>query len=425
MNRAVAITFLGNLASPLSALAIAPILARALGIDGRGEVAAATAPLLLCMAALTLGLPESITYHVAGGGPLRRRAGALALLAACGVVGVAAAFLFSGFLSAGDSALAQLMVVATLGLIPALIVSGLRSEALGQGLWWTIAIERLGSGILRVVAVYGFFFAGALTPTTAALSIAVTTWVGGAAYLFGSRRSRVSTTESAPSIGQLLGYGARIWIGSIAGILLMRLDQLLLTPLAGVTALGVYAVAVNVSEIILVFNSAVRDVVFATAGMTRNADDVATASRISTALTLSLGIVLAALSPWVIPWVFGADFDSAVLPAVILIAAVVIGNPGSVAGAGLSAFGYPGRRSIAIVCGLIANVVALIPLASALGASGAAWATFIGNLVAGGGSAFGLSAATGVSFAAFIGLRASDIALMRSIATRFLRRGRG
>jgi O-antigen/teichoic acid export membrane protein len=49
------------------------LLAKSLGVTGRGEVAAATAPLMFGVALLTLGLPETLTYFVARGGIGRLR----------------------------------------------------------------------------------------------------------------------------------------------------------------------------------------------------------------------------------------------------------------------------------------------------------------------------------------------------------------
>src|SRR4051794_8939989 len=73
--RQVAVTILGNMAAPLSGILIAPILAHELGAAGRGEVAAATSPVVLASMIATLGIPEATTYFVA-----RRQNNALAIV---------------------------------------------------------------------------------------------------------------------------------------------------------------------------------------------------------------------------------------------------------------------------------------------------------------------------------------------------------
>src|SRR5690554_2181419 len=67
LTRNVWITATGYLLPMLAAFATAPILARQLGVEDRGHLAAATAPFLLVSGALTLGVPESLTYAVARG----------------------------------------------------------------------------------------------------------------------------------------------------------------------------------------------------------------------------------------------------------------------------------------------------------------------------------------------------------------------
>src|ERR1700712_393600 len=58
-------TSAANLFQPLVALATAPMLARSLGVNGRGQFAAATVPLMLVTAIATLGMPEATVYLVA------------------------------------------------------------------------------------------------------------------------------------------------------------------------------------------------------------------------------------------------------------------------------------------------------------------------------------------------------------------------
>ena len=64
---------LGSALTPLVGALSGPILARNLGVDGRGAVAAATAPLLFALAVGTLGLPEALTFRVAADGSVDSR----------------------------------------------------------------------------------------------------------------------------------------------------------------------------------------------------------------------------------------------------------------------------------------------------------------------------------------------------------------
>src|SRR5688500_16687137 len=56
---------LANLALPVAAFAAGPILAHSLGVEGRGQLTAAVAPLMLFTAIGTIGLPEGVNFFVA------------------------------------------------------------------------------------------------------------------------------------------------------------------------------------------------------------------------------------------------------------------------------------------------------------------------------------------------------------------------
>ena len=89
MLRTAIYSSIGNLALPLSALVTGPLLARALGPDGRGVMAALMAPISLANLMFTLGLPDSLAYHVARGRIATGPAVKIALIGGmlCGAVG--------------------------------------------------------------------------------------------------------------------------------------------------------------------------------------------------------------------------------------------------------------------------------------------------------------------------------------------------
>jgi hypothetical protein len=100
----VGVALVGNVMPPLAAFFTAPLLAQVLGADGRGEVSAATAPLMLMLGAATLGLPEAVTYFVAAGlGRLRRTLlTASAWIAGAGVAATILVAALAPFLGAGQ-----------------------------------------------------------------------------------------------------------------------------------------------------------------------------------------------------------------------------------------------------------------------------------------------------------------------------------
>jgi O-antigen/teichoic acid export membrane protein len=391
-GRGVAISAVGNLFPPLAALISAPILAQSLGVAGRGEVAAGTAPLVLGMGLFSLAIPEAVTYFTAKGNHLPRAVlgRGMLYLVATGALGTILLVLLAPVLGGGDERLTFLIVLGSLALTPSLILGGVRGAAIGWQRWHLVSAERLVGAIVRLGLIAVLSGLGLLTPLLATIVMAGTSFVGIVVYVLLPRQVLRSGHLSEPLPVRVAGrppmvrYGLSMWAGSLTGILLSRLSQTLMVPLASSHELGIYAVAVSVSEVVLVFNSAVRDVMFSVESAGNNDKRLSSATRISTALTVVSAIGVGAASIWGIPFLFGVDFADAVPVTLILLVGIVLGNPGSVAGAGLSARGRPGLRSVSLAIALVFNVVTLVILVPVLGAVGAALATVVGNVVSGG-----------------------------------------
>lgn len=407
----------GSVFPPLAALASQPILANALGADGRGLAAAAVAPLLLATSAATLGLPEAVTYTIARNRSTLPsavwKAGAAGVIAAIAAVGGIA--LANSWLSAGDDTLARLIFMVSFALIPTVLVGIARGAAAGLQEWKLIAAERTLNAGGRLVALVLLLITGHLNVVTASLVLALAPIAGGLVYVvIGRRAGQLPQPETAETarLSSMFHFGLRIWVGAISGFLLLRLDQTLMTPLAGVYELGLYVVAVAVSEVPLIVNGAIRDVTFSSESSTYDAKRVARASRVSTlATTIIAAIIASTLWMW-LPPLFGPEFSGAIPVALVLLAAVVLGNPGSVAGAGLSARGHPGLRSVALTAACLVNVILMIVLVPQLGAVGAALATLVGNVMASNLNIAFLRVVGGGKFADFYKFSTSDVAIV-------------
>ncbi|GGL91399.1 oligosaccharide flippase family protein [Nakamurella endophytica] len=422
----MATTAIGNAVVPLASLVTMPILSYGLGVDGRGQVAAASGPLLLATTAATFGVPEAVTYLVARTPASVRvalRHGALMLVLA-GLAGTAACAAVAGVLSDGDPVVGKLIVLAALALAPTLLVLVLRASAAGLHRWRLVAAEQVVSAFVRLVGIGGLAVAGHLTPLTATVVIAAAPVLGGLAYLPLRRHTSAAVAQGPVPVAPraILGFGSRIWLGSLSGVLLSRLDQAIMTPLSGTYQLGLYAVAVSISDVALVVNSAMRDVTFASDAAQRDDSRLTASARISFFLSLLIGLALAAALPWGMPLLFGPGFAAAVPAGFILLAAVVLITPGSIAGAGLSARGRPGLRSTSLFVACVINVVALFVLVPPLGAVGAALATLVGNMVSGWLNILFLHRVGGTPIRHFWGLRRSDLRIIGDKAGAVLSR---
>lgn len=420
----IALVVFGNLMPPLAAFVASPLLAQTLGAAGRGTVSAATAPLTLMIGAATLGLPESVTYFVASGAGRSRRVlrRAVVWIAVAGLAASLLIWSLAGYLAAGDHRLSTLIVLASAAIAPSLVVAVMRGFAAGRGRWGLVTADRILQSVGRLGALLVLLWAGDLTILSGTVVIAASSLAGAVAYLplllrHGHQPGRDQGPEPA-----VLSYGMRNWSGSLSGVLVSRLDQALMVPLSSPFQLGLYAVSVGISELPLVFNSAVRDVTFASESGRPDAERLAVAARLSTAVTAVSAVGVGLLSAVFMVPLFGPDFRSAVPVTLVLLVAVVGGNPGSVAGIGLSARGRPGLRSLSLTLALGLDLVLLLLLVPPLGAMGAALATLGANCSTAALNLVWLRRFYGLPIRDFLGLRRADLAIVaaagRSIAAR-------
>ncbi|WP_460842296.1 oligosaccharide flippase family protein [Nocardioides marmoraquaticus] len=415
---------IGHAVPAFIALLTGPVLAQSLGVEGRGEVAAASAPMTLAVTVATFGIPEAVTYAVARSPRALRHAAArgTALLTVAGLLAMAAVVAGAPALSDGDADVETLLLIASLAIVPNLLVGVLRGMASALQRWDLVTAERVLAACLRLGVLVPFWLTDTLTPLIAVLAVACTPIAGALVYtrvLVLAARNPAELTPDA-QVRALAGYGGRVWIGSLSGILLSRVDQTLMTPLGGTVQLGLYVVAVSISELPLIINTSVREVTFVTDARD-SADDRLTASaRVSTLLSAIVGVgVGVTMVAWV-PFLFGRDFAAALPVAAILLVAVVLGTPGSIGGSGLSARGRPELRSWSLVIACVVNVVLLVLLVPRWGAVGAAVATLVGNITASNLNLMFVSRVLGVPVRQFYGFRRSDVVTVVRFGGRLL-----
>jgi O-antigen/teichoic acid export membrane protein len=180
-------------------------------------------------------------------------------------------------------------------------------------------------------------------------------------------------------------YGLRGYPGTVADFATLRMDQLLLGGLASSTAIGLYFVAVRLSEITAILAGSVADAVMpevAAAKQSHLADNLLARSlrlTIYTHLVVLVPLWLAA--PYILQFVYGPRFSAAGGTFRILLVASVVLTAGGIAVSGLNGFGHPGLSTIARVSSAIVTVVALLTLLPRLGIAGAAIASLLGYSV--------------------------------------------
>jgi O-antigen/teichoic acid export membrane protein len=392
LRRAVLFMTASSFLMPAAGLLTAPILARALSADGRGELAAALAPAALMLGAATLGLPDALTYFLAKNPRITRPALLYTSLVTVvvGLVCLTGTLASLSFISAGDPALGRLILLATALTIPSLILNVFRGAAIGHQMWTAVALERLIQTTLRVVGFGMLFIMGDLTVIAAVLVSCAIPMMGGVVYwpLLRPRGSRADTAPSADvepraseMFSSMMFYGSRVWLGGVASMLLNRVNQLLMTPLSSVQDLGIFTVASTVADLPLVVAWSVQGALFGVSSRAKDAAQVTATSRL-TLLVALVGCTLIGISlPFWIEPLFGPEFGAATVPGILLLVGALACIPGLSASTGLAAWNRPGLRSMGLAFTLVINVVVLVLLVPPLGATGAALTNIVSNLV--------------------------------------------
>lgn len=427
-RRAVLLMTVTSFLVPAAGVITAPILARALDTAGRGELAAAQAPALLMLAVATLGLPDALTFHLAKRPGLTQpavaRAIAVTILLGAGCVGVV--WLALPFLSAGSVELGNLILLAAALTVPALVVGVLRGAAVGRQMWGLVGVERLLSTAARVGGLTTLWLSGNLTVLTALLIAVLTPVLSGLAYcrlLFVAEAETAGDRESSKGLlRDLASFGSRIWIGSVAGMLLARVGQIFMLPLSSAEDLGLYTVAGTISDVPLIVVLAIQGALFGLNSRTAEADKLATTTR----LVLLAGIigcgVLGATLPWWIGPLFGEAFVEATVPTLMLLISSVICIPGLLTASGVAAWGRPGLRSLGLGITLVINTVSFVILVPLFGVYGACWTSILNNVVLSSFMVVAASRVIGLPAHKFFLVGPSDFRLAKHEAGRLVHR---
>jgi O-antigen/teichoic acid export membrane protein len=373
-----------NAAGAVTALVTGPLLARALGVDGRGALAAIVVPIVLANLVVGAGSGDVLAADVAARRSSVRDLFGPSLFVAetFALVATAAVALAAPYVVHGDHDAWVLRVLALSILVSALQTT-LRAVRQGEHRYRRLSLEAWLVAGSRLAALLGLWFAGLLDVTTAA-AVTVATFLLPGLVLgpIPALARGMSSSRFAGLVRSRFGKSFRALPGSAAAQLNLRLDQALLTPLAGVHDLGLYAVAVSAAEVPILVTAGIRQVVLTESAARGDAKVVARAARTTILVSLPMIVIGCVLARPVIGLLFGAPFEASANMMRILLVATGLAAPGSLLATGLIASGRPGLASLPHMAGLVATVALLPPLAIAFGAVGAAWTSLLAYLIA-------------------------------------------
>ncbi len=360
-------------------LVSAAIQARILGPEGRGEIAVAIVPGTLLAMLLSFGLPDYFGRRAAQGRSLGETAAAAAGFAA--LIAVVCAVPYAAFIHAHTAAGSDpRWILVAYALASPVIVYGycVTAAVAGADRWRAVAVSRFAPQLVTIVGLA--VIAGTVaTPLSVGLLLVGTTLLGTLMPGIVARvrpHGRLRSDEIRPA----LAFGLRGWPAGGLALLNQRVDLLLLTVVATVTDVGLYAVATTLAAVL---NAVAVSIAMPVRNrVVRGERDLApAASAVTGAVVFVIAGVVALALPVLIPLVLGSAFLPAQSSMVILLLAQVPLGCIVVLTQCLIAVGKPGAPVLGELAAFVTTVALLLVLYPVAGIEGAAVSALAGRVV--------------------------------------------
>ena len=362
-------------------LALSVLVAQVFGPVGRGAVALMTVLDEASSVAFTVGVPAAAGYRAKTGANsdsalmnASLRLGLISFpLVASLAVGIGVFFLSD---LEPSVRLITVLLIGWTGLVNLPSLTAMNVMQAHRDLA-SLAVYTFLFGAVTLAVVLVLLLAGHLTILGVGIGLAAGRLV---TALYGASRVAWPRLRQAAPLRPLLSYGIRALPGTTSMLVNNRFDQLLIAPLVDLRALGLYAVAAGASFLPTVPANAVASAAFSSITHDHH---LGRQGKASTAIRRGLLVsavsagALAAISPVVVPVFYGAAFQAAVLPTVILLVGSVPWGGQIVARQCGNALGSPGFGSIGEMVGLVVTVVGLLAVVPLIGILGAALVSLV------------------------------------------------
>jgi O-antigen/teichoic acid export membrane protein len=397
-----------NVLIVLIGLVTGPLLGRVLGPSGRGELAAIIVPISLAPTVLALGFAGFTTREVARGKPPGSILGTLTVLALVeGLIFLGPALALVSTLDNETETVRTFLTIGAL-MLPVSLAGGIViAVALGRQRWKTISLVRLIpplGGLLGFLLLYAI---GELTVEGTAIVVVV---CGAVAVIPALRdlRGVGRFRFERDVVRDAVSFGVKVWYIPLVQASNLRLDQLLLIGLASERQLGLYAVAVTLSGLPAFATSAVASAIFPRVA----AGDSALAAQATRTVLLVITLVaiaLAAVTPILLPLMFGEAFRPAVSMAFVLLAAAIPLTGATILGSALSGSDRVGRAGLGELIGVVVTIAGLLLFVPDSGGIAAAWVSLVAYSITFAWLLYNASAAFGGSLSSYLLVGADDI----------------
>ena len=364
------------------------LAARLLGPEGRGELAVIIFLPMLLVPLGELELPRSLAYEVSRvkGIPRGVIATSFWLAVALGVVqALLLAVLLPLYLPSEKLHLLAASRWFMIYLPAAYIMSTLMGSDQGEGRFGRFSVLLAAPGAIYLAAILAAWGTGHVSPRVFAAGVLVGTVIVAIVRTQMDWDAISQTLPDWTTAQRLLKRGLSFYLPAVASFVLSRSDMFILVRLAPSEAIGLYAVAQAIALGQIGAVSPFIQVGFAAvAGETEPQQALRTLERhfrLAQLAVISVGVMAAVITPWLIKLMFGPQFGAAVPTAYLLIGSTVLWGMEQVLEQGLRAAGHarPGIGSNLV--GLMVLLGLGIPACSHFGIIGLAAATLAAQLL--------------------------------------------
>jgi O-antigen/teichoic acid export membrane protein len=382
--RTVARTAGFNIAAMFAAGLGGVVIARAVGPAVCGKYAAITAWFGIAVMIGSVGQPVAVGFHVARE-PLRAHdylATSRTIVLATSVTVFAAGMLLAPVLAHGNASMAAayriVFVAVVIAVIGGTYTSSLCAREISR---WNVA--RTVQPLINLAAILVLWRLRLLTLDVVLVVLASTMLVQLCWSYWSCRRTGLTPGRpSAALVRPLAVYGAAQIAVLTPAALNEQLDQLVLSQTVPAADLGRYAIAVSLTLLPLPLVSAIGYVAFPRLASERELTPETrrlqrSAILGSAGLAVMTLVPLAVVSPWLVPFVFGAAYRGAVPLVWILAPGALFLTCGQVVGNLLGGRNHPGVVARAQGLALISTLALLFALLPFLGVYAAAIASTI------------------------------------------------
>jgi len=363
------------------------IIARTLGPEGKGVLSIAfLVPTLLCTF-FTFDSSVGIRYYVA---KKPDQVGHIikGSFAYGGFLGIALVLLCYLALIPFHKSISQKIAIDILAiailLVPFIIASNLFSAVLlGMQRFFTasvISLTSIGTYTLLILVLSQI----SITIKGVVISKLATSFIITLLFIMVLWKGKLIThqvTLDVKILKDIIKYGLKSYPGTIAQFLNYRLDFFLVAYFLSFEQVGLYALAINWSELIFYLPDSMAMVLFPTIASSKSIKDSNELTAIMTKaviiITLIGSIFICLFAGKLIPFLYTDKFLNSIYPLFILLPGVIMLSVWKVIIADLAGRGFPQYKSITSTIGVVSNVMLNIVLIPLYGINGAAIATAI------------------------------------------------